>query len=601
MNPHRRVFFDFSDTFLSGLSKRSMPSSPGDYYRRLRLPKDASRREIRTAFRRLARQYHPDLHPNKPSAVRKFQALYEAYEVLIDRVRRQRYDESQQGKGFETSLKNPQTPADFYIRGVRYTYARRYHSSLADYTQAIELDDQFAEAYVRRAEVRYLLGDDSGVLADCQRSIALNSIEAKTYFYQGMARYRLGYVQSAIAAFTDAITCDPEAAQYYYRRGLAYQDLHQINEAAQDLRRASQLFLKQGQMASYQQLQRYLRQFGTAGRSRPIQFLGKLAQRFTDLFGSRSRPLGKSLSTPHPYVSDFSTQGQPMTPGLTAPQSSPLAAGNPADSPSAKDIAKKTAEQQQRGPLSPASRLASERSSGRSASGRSSSRYSDGQAYWAPGVSSRLGAEARSKRLMGWHLFSGIGATLSLLSNPAGEMLPLYRRLSLRQTSLVGYGLAVLANLAFVLGAIQHTTVNSWLVASWLWASGGMMFVAMVFVVAITRIALRIRSLWTADIFMLATAMVPLGILAVVSAIAQDLALRLNQPPSQPLALWVLDILRLFVLLWAVSQSTITLYSGLLRIHTFPEKLAAWFTPVVLALGLGAGVGTWGMLSAGIL
>jgi curved DNA-binding protein CbpA len=578
-----------------------MPSSSGDYYRRLRLPKDASRREIRTAFRRLARQYHPDLHPNKPSAVRKFQSLYEAYEVLIDRVRRQRYDEVQQGQGFETSLKHPQTPADFYIRGVRYTYARRYHLSLADYSQAIALDDQFAEAYVRRAEVRYLLGDDSGVLADCQRSIALNSIEAKTYFYQGMARYRLGYVQSAIAAFTDAITCDPEAAQYYYRRGLAYQDLHQINEAAQDLRRASQLFLKQGQMASHQQLQRYLRQFGTAGRSRPIQWLGKLAQRFSDLFGgSRSRSFGRSLSTPHPYVADFSTQSQPIPPGLSAPQSSPLAARNPADG-TAKDTAKKTAEHPQKGPLSSASRLAAEHSSGQSSAGRPPSRYPNGQAYWAPGVSSRLGAQTPPKRQMGLHLFSGIGATLSLLSNPAGEMLPLYRRLSLRQTSLVGYGLAVLANLAFVLGAIQHTTVNSWLVASWLWASGGIMFVAMVFVVAIARVALRIRSLWTADIFMLATAMVPLGILAVVSAIAQDLALRLDQPPNQPLELWVLDILRLFVLLWAVSQSTTTLYSGLLRIHTFPEKLAAWFTPVVLALGLGAGVGTWGMLSAGIL
>ncbi len=577
-----------------------MPSSSGDYYRRLRLPKDASRREIRAAFRRLARQYHPDLHPNKPSAVRKFQALYEAYEVLIDRVRRQRYDESQQGQGFETSLTNPQTPADFYIRGVRYTYARRYQSSLADYTQAIELDDQFAEAYVRRAEVRYLLGDDSGVLADCQRSIALNSIEAKTYFYQGMARYRLGYVQSAIAAFTDAITCDPEAAQYYYRRGLAYQDLHQTHEAAHDLRRASQLFLKQGQIASHQQLQRYLKPFGTAGRSRPIQFLGKLAQRFTDLLGGSSpRPLNTSLSSPHPQVADFPVQ--PMAPGQRTPQSSPLAAGNPSNnstaSPTAKDpaqdMAKKIAERQQRGPLPPASKSAS-RQSGRSP-GRSLG-HSD-QAYWAPGISSRLGTEARPKRRFGSHLLSGIGATLSLLSNPAGEMLPLYRRLSLRQTSLVGYGLAVLANLAFVLGTIQHTTINSWLVASWLWASGGMMFVAMVFVVAIARVALRVRGLWTADIFMLATAMVPLGLLTVISAMAQDLAPRLNQPSE----LWIIDSLRLLAVLWAVSQSTITLYSGLLRIHTFPEKLAAWFTPVVLALGLGAGAGTWGVLSAGLL
>jgi curved DNA-binding protein CbpA len=589
-----------------------MPSSFGDYYRRLHLNRDASRREIKVAFRRLARQYHPDLHPNKPSAVRKFQSLCEAYEVLIDRVRRQRYDEYQQGQGVEKSLTHPQTPADFYIRGVRYAYARRYHLALEDYSQAIELDAQFAEAYVRRAEVRYLLEDDSGVLADCQRAIALNSTEAKTYFYQGMARYRLEYVQSAIAAFTDAITCDPQDAQYYYRRGLAHQDLHQLHEAAKDFRRAAQLYLKQGQMANYQKLQKYLRQFGTAGRSRPVQFLGTLAQRVTHLFpGAQQRPNHSALFMPPPPSASLPTQGKSIADGLSA-QASPLSAGHPLSNPltrdaakdpspaknaaknTVKNTAKDTAARQRRWPLSRAA--------------RQSLGPSSGQTYWAPGISSRLGSDPSPKRQIGGHgfsgfcwglfsgLFSGTVSTLRLLSNPAGEMLPLYRRLSLRQTSLVGYGLAVLANLAFVLGGIQHTTVNSWLVASWLWAAGGIMFVAMVFVVALTRVLLGIRSLWTADIFMLATAMVPLGMLTVVSAIAQNLEHRLTQPSE----LWLANVLLILAALWAVSQSTITLYSGLVRIHTFPEKLSAWFTPVVLALGLGAGIGTWGLLSAGL-
>jgi curved DNA-binding protein CbpA len=560
-----------------------MPSFSGDYYRRLRLPKDASRREIKAAFRRLARQYHPDLHPNKPSAVRKFQSLCEAYEVLIDVVRRQRYDDYQQGQPVERSLTNPQTPADFYLRGVRYTYSRQYRLALDDYTQAIELDNEFAEAYVRRAELRYLLEDDSGVLADCQRAIALNSIEAKTYFYQGMARYRLEYVQSAIAAFTDAITCDPEDAQYYYRRGLAYQDLHQLNEAAQDFRQAAQLYRKQGQMASYQKLQKYLRQFGTAGRSPLVQFLSRLAQR------------DKPLPTLHNQAADLPLQGKSITHGLSA-QPSSLPAGHSADNSAAKDtakdIAKNTADTEW--PISRASSQSSGRSAGRS-SGRSAGR-SAGQAYWAPGISSRLGSDYRPKRQLGLHLLSGVLSTFSLLSNPAGEMLPLYRRLSLRQTSLVGYGLAVLANLAFVLGGIYHMTLNSWLVASWLWAAGGMMFVAMVFVVALTRVLLRIRGLWTADIFMLATAMVPLGMLTVVSAIARNIGPKLTGPSE----LWMLNILLLLAVLWAISQSTITLYSGLVRIHTFSEKLAAWFTPLVLALGMGAGVGTWGILSAGL-
>ncbi len=557
-----------------------MPS-PGDYYRRLRLPREASQREIKAAFRRLSRQYHPDLHPGKPSAARHFRALREAYEVLIDRVRRQQYD-CQQGYGVDKGLaQHPaqrvekplpplQTSVDLYIRGVRYLLARRYQLAISDYTQAIKLDDQFAEAYLRRAEVRYLLEDDSGVLADCQRAIALNSTEPKTYFYQGMARYRLDYVQSAIAAFTDAITCDPNDAQVYYRRALAYQDLHQLNEAARDFRRAAQLYREQGQLTSYQQLQQYLRQFGTAGRSRPVRFLGKVAQCLTNVLPGRKKALLRQAASPHHRTADFLAQGEPISQKLSS---------QPAAPPT------RMAEQQDRLPPIPPSQSAGQ-----------NFRQNARQIYWAPGVSSRPERDSKSRHRFRTPI-SGFRATLKLLSNPGGEMLPLYRQLSPQKTSLVGYGLAVLANLTFVLGGIQHTTVNSWTVASWLWASGGMTFVTMVLVVALTRVGLRIRSLWSADIFMLATAVVPLGMLAVVSAITQNFAHQLPDPfPS-----WIVHALLPLAALWALSQSIITLYSGFSRIHMFSESLSAWLAPVVLALGIGTGIGTWSILSAGLL
>ena len=71
-----------------------MASSAGDYYRRLHLSPHASYQDIKTAFRRLARQYHPDLHPNQPAAIAKFHAIQEAYEVLKDRVQRRHYDQN---------------------------------------------------------------------------------------------------------------------------------------------------------------------------------------------------------------------------------------------------------------------------------------------------------------------------------------------------------------------------------------------------------------------------------------------------------------------------------------------------------------------------
>ncbi len=64
-----------------------------DYYKILGVDKNASQDNIKKAFRRLARKYHPDLNPNDPSAKDKFQEINEANEVLGDPEKRKKYDE----------------------------------------------------------------------------------------------------------------------------------------------------------------------------------------------------------------------------------------------------------------------------------------------------------------------------------------------------------------------------------------------------------------------------------------------------------------------------------------------------------------------------
>ncbi len=64
-----------------------------DYYQILGVGKSASDDEIRKAFRKLARVYHPDVAGNKPHAEDKFKEINEAYEVLSDPVKRKKYDE----------------------------------------------------------------------------------------------------------------------------------------------------------------------------------------------------------------------------------------------------------------------------------------------------------------------------------------------------------------------------------------------------------------------------------------------------------------------------------------------------------------------------
>jgi curved DNA-binding protein len=64
-----------------------------DYYETLGVSRDADEKEIRRAFRRLARQYHPDVNPNDPQATERFQEINEAYEVLSDPEKRAKYDQ----------------------------------------------------------------------------------------------------------------------------------------------------------------------------------------------------------------------------------------------------------------------------------------------------------------------------------------------------------------------------------------------------------------------------------------------------------------------------------------------------------------------------
>jgi curved DNA-binding protein len=64
-----------------------------DYYQLLEIGKDASKEEIKKAYRKLARKYHPDLNPNDQEAQKKFQAINEANEVLSDPEKRKKYDQ----------------------------------------------------------------------------------------------------------------------------------------------------------------------------------------------------------------------------------------------------------------------------------------------------------------------------------------------------------------------------------------------------------------------------------------------------------------------------------------------------------------------------
>jgi DnaJ-class molecular chaperone len=88
-----------------------------DYYELLGVKRDASDAEIKKAYKRLARKYHPDVNPNDKTAEEKFKEISEAYHVLSNKDLRKKYDQfghssrwSQEFSGFDSSgfdFKNP--------------------------------------------------------------------------------------------------------------------------------------------------------------------------------------------------------------------------------------------------------------------------------------------------------------------------------------------------------------------------------------------------------------------------------------------------------------------------------------------------------------
>src|SRR5262245_24957658 len=106
----------------SSLSRQPLPNpqdlcyapSVRDPYQVLGVERGASDEEIKAAFRRLAREHHPDRNPGDPDAQRRFTEINGAYQVLCDQERRQRF-EQRYGAGSQNgpSTARPGAPSGF--------------------------------------------------------------------------------------------------------------------------------------------------------------------------------------------------------------------------------------------------------------------------------------------------------------------------------------------------------------------------------------------------------------------------------------------------------------------------------------------------------
>ena len=219
-----------------------------DYYKILGVSENATQQEIKQAFRRLARDCHPDLHPNDATAAKRFRVLREAYEVLSDVTQRKKYDRQ---RPKSSSQKKGGSAQVYYVRGVEKMLLQNYRAAVTDLSEAIRLNDRFVEAYLKRCEAYLALGEERAVLEDCQQILRYQPENAIAHYYRGRARQRLGYADSAIKAYSKAIYLQQDFPPPYYYRGVAHYELRYRNRAIADWQEYAEICKRQGNMQGY--------------------------------------------------------------------------------------------------------------------------------------------------------------------------------------------------------------------------------------------------------------------------------------------------------------------------------------------------------------
>lgn len=96
------------------------------YYDVLGLNQNCTAQDIKSAYRRLAMQWHPDKNPNNPLAEERFKRINEAYSVLSDPSKRQMYDNSLAGKGQYTSHEMNMEDASEMFMQEMFAYAMEF-------------------------------------------------------------------------------------------------------------------------------------------------------------------------------------------------------------------------------------------------------------------------------------------------------------------------------------------------------------------------------------------------------------------------------------------------------------------------------------------
>lgn len=159
---------------------------------------------------------------------------------------------------------NPNFTDAYINRGLVYNELKEYKNSIADYDKAIEMDSKCALAFNNRGYSKFLAGDFDGALKDYNKAILLNpkmkmaldnkamlfskacmeddkDFEGKYYLSLGITELREGNIAEAIRNFDESIKLNSNTELPYFYKGIAYQSLNKNDEAYENYSKAIEI------------------------------------------------------------------------------------------------------------------------------------------------------------------------------------------------------------------------------------------------------------------------------------------------------------------------------------------------------------------------
>jgi tetratricopeptide (TPR) repeat protein len=132
--------------------------------------------------------------------------------------------------------------AESYLRsGISHAASRDYDEAVADFSEAIRMDSQFALAFYDRGLAYYLKKDTVRALADYDQAVRLDPTYVDAYFNRGQTHGVLQNLDAAIGDFSTVIRLNPKHVGAFVERGNAYRAKQDFDRASADFREAIRL------------------------------------------------------------------------------------------------------------------------------------------------------------------------------------------------------------------------------------------------------------------------------------------------------------------------------------------------------------------------